>query len=58
MNKIFITINIDKNDVGKTIYVLDNYYNYKISKYSRDHLKELNEYNTEFLIDGKQIRYK
>ena len=47
MSKINITINIDKNEVNKNIYFLDNYYydDNLNKKYTHDHVKELNEYN-------------
>ena len=57
MTKINITINIDKNDVNKNIYFLDNYYydeNYD-KKYTHDHLKELNENNTELYINNNKM---
>ena len=58
---IFIMIDIDKNDVNKKIYFLDNYYyddiGNKIEKH--DHLKELNENNTELYInDNKMEKYE
>ena len=54
MSKINITINIDKNDVNKNIYFLDNYYydDLGIKIEQHDHLKELNEYNTELYINN------
>ena len=57
---INITINIDEYKVNKEIYFLDNYYiddeGYK--KYNHDHLKELNEYNTELYINGNKRKYE
>ena len=57
MNKIDIIINIDKNEINKKIYFLDNYYydeNHD-KKYTNDHLKELNENNTELYINNKKM---
>ena len=59
MSKINITINVDKNDVNKKIYFLDNYYynDEGDEKYTHEHLKELNEYNTELYINNKIEKY-
>ena len=48
LNEIDILIKIDKEDVNKKIYFLDNYH---------DNLKELNELNTELYINGKIYKY-
>ena len=59
MNRIIIKVHIDKNDVNKNIYFLDNYYYDNGKKYTHDHLKELNEYNTELYInDNKMENYE
>ena len=57
---ISITINIDKNEINKEIYFLDNYYDYEggNKKYTHDHLKELNEDNTELYINGNKRKYE
>ena len=54
---IFIIINIDKKDVNKNIYFLDNYYYDENGdkKYSHEHLKELNENNTELYINNNKM---
>ena len=57
-NSISIIINIDKNKVNKEIYFLDNYHYDSRRKYTHDHLKELNEYNTELYINGNKIKYE
>ena len=58
-NSISITISIDKNDVNNEIYFLDNYY-YDNNGYkcTHDHLKELNEDNTELYINSKRYKYE
>ena len=58
MSKINIIINIDKNDVNKKIYFLDNYYydNYLIKRDNHDHLKELNENNTRLYINDNKMK--
>ena len=59
-NEINIIINIDKVDIGKKIYFLDNKYeddNY-LKHSSHDNLKELNELNTELYINNKKEKYK
>ena len=57
---ISITINIDKNEINKEIYFLDNYYDddnwNKIEQH--DHLKELNVDNTELYINGNKRKYE
>ena len=58
---ISIKINIDKNEVNKEIYFLDNYYydeDEEDDKYTHDHLKELNEDNTELYINGNKRKYE
>ena len=55
---ISITINIDKNEINKEIYFLDNYYYDGGYKYTHDHLKELNEDNTELYINGNKRKYE
>ena len=61
MNRIIIKVPIDKNEINKTIYFLDNYYyddNWD-KKYTHDHLKELNENNTGLYInDNKMEKYE
>ena len=52
---ISITINIDKNEINKEIYFLDNYYcdaEELDEKYTHDHLKELNGNNTKLYINS------
>ena len=57
---IFIMINIDKNEVNKNIYFLDNsYYDDKGNKIEQhDHLKELNVDNTELYVNGNKRKYE
>ena len=59
-NEINITIKIDKDDINKKIYFLDNYcYKDKENKeHFHDNLKELNELNTNFIVDGKKSYFK
>ena len=60
LSRIIITINIDKNQVNNKIYFLDNYYYDDIGDKieQHDHLKELNEYNTELYINNKIEKYE
>ena len=57
---ISITINIDENEINKEIYFLDNYYydDNLIKIVQHDHLKELNEDNTELYINGNKRKYE
>ena len=58
-NEINIKININKEDIGKNIYFLDNKYKDKDLIYSsHDNLKELNELNTELYINEKKEKFK
>ena len=60
MNRIIIIVHIDKNEINKNIYFLDNYYyddNWD-KKYTHDHLKELNENNTRLYINNKMEKYE
>ena len=50
-SSINIKIKIKKSEINKNIYFLDNYY-------THDHLKELNEYNTELYINGNKRKYE
>ena len=43
-------VKIEKEDINKDIYFLDN-------TFGHDNLKELNEYNTEIFIDNKKYKY-
>ena len=54
---IFIIINIEEKDVNKNIYFLDNYYydENDDKKHTHDHLKELNENNTELYINNNKM---
>jgi len=54
---INITINIDENEVNKEIYFLDNFDNFG-RKNTHNHLKELNEFNTELYINDKIQKYE
>lgn len=59
-NEIFITLKIEKKDVNnKNIYFLDNVGIYKDGKYHyNEHLKELNERNTELYINNVKYKYQ
>jgi len=60
-NEIKITVQINKNDINKDIYFLDNTNNFidnKNMKHYHDKLKELNELNTELFINDKKYKYK
>ena len=60
-NEIIISIKIDKNDINKEIYFLDNT-NFKdyetYIKHYHDFLKELNKDNTELYINRIKKEYK
>ena len=58
-NEIKLSVKINKDDINKDIYFLDNTngdYNY--IKHYHDNLKELNESNTELYINDKKYKYK
>ena len=60
INEITLTININKDDVGKTIFFLDNteFRDYENNKFHyHDNLKELNAENTKLYIDEKECLY-
>ena len=59
-NEIRMKIKINKDDINKEIYFLDNTngFKYKGIVHYHDNLKELNEYNTELYIDNKKVEYK
>ena len=58
-NEIDITIKVNKEDINKKIYFLDNVYEIDYVYYSNhDNLKELNENNTELYRDGIGEKYK
>jgi len=50
INEIKLKIEIEKEDINKDIYFLDNTENH-------DNLKELNELNTEIFINNKKYKY-
>ena len=50
-NEIIITIKIDKDDINKDIFFLDN-------TYEHGNLKELNENNTKLYINDKIMKYQ
>ncbi len=58
-NEIIIKLNITKKDViKKNIFFLDNAGVFKDGQYHyHEHLKELDETNTQLLINGKEIKY-
>ena len=53
-NEISMVLNIDKNDINKDIYFLDNY------KYilGQKHLYELTKFNTKIYINNQEYSYK
>ena len=65
-NEITFRIKVEKNDLNKTIYFLDNTQesdgeyneNGNYVKHNHDNLKEINENNTTLIIDGKTIPFK
>ena len=58
MNRIIIIVHIDKSDVNKMIYFLDNSYYDNGWKYTHNHIKELNENNTRLYINNKIEKYE
>ena len=54
-NEIRIILKIEKEDINKDIYYLDNSNN---DKNSNEHLKELNESNVDIFINNKKYKYK
>ena len=61
INEVNMLIKIEKEDINKQIYFLDNGYKKKnflyIKHYAHDNLKELNKYNTKLYINKKQYEY-
>ena len=62
INEINITLKIEKDDINKDIYFLDNTYgNYLIDdkwvEHHHGNLKELNEKNTELYINNIRFKY-
>ena len=59
-NEISIIVNVEKEDVWKKIFFLDNYVykNESGKKYKSQYFKELNEFNTELYINGDKKIYK
>ena len=60
LNKINISIKINKDDINKKIYFLDNY-EYKDENgiiHSHDNLKEFNKLNTELYINNLKYDYQ
>ena len=58
-NEIKLEIKINKDDINKDIYFLDNTNDtYNNIKHYHDNLKELNESNTELYINDKKYKYK
>ena len=57
-NKIIMEIKINKDDINKKIYFLDNTDDIiDGKKHFHDNLKELNDLNTEFYINNKKYEY-
>jgi len=59
-NEIDILIKVQKDDLNKKIYFLDNFVDYDGNKfkYSHDGLKELNKKNTELYINNIKYEYR
>ena len=62
-NEINVKIKVDKEDINKDIYFLDNtngkyWIDGKYVYHNHDNLKELNESNIELYINKKEIKYK
>ena len=62
-NEIIITLKIEKEDINKDIYFLDNtdgeYWNGMVyEEHHHDNLKELNELNVELYINNIKYKYK
>ena len=57
-NEINILIKIEKKDIDKKIYYLDNYEDETEIKSNHDNLKELNEQNIEIYKDVFRVYYK
>ena len=60
-NEIKLKVKIDKNDVNKNVYFLDNtkeFEDKKGNKHIHDNLKELNSSNTELYINNEKTEYK
>ena len=62
-NEIIMKVKIDKEDINKEKYFLDNTdEEYEEGDewidYHHDNLKELNENNTELYINNKKMKYK
>ena len=58
-NEIKLTIKINKENINKDIYFLDNTdYTEDGIKHYHDNLKELNESNTELYINNSKYKYK
>ena len=53
-NEIKLKVKIEEKDINKDIYFLDNF---NQSEHCHDHLKELNELNTEIYINNTKYKY-
>ena len=61
LNEIILNIEINRDDVNKSIYFLDNtdYRDYETNKYHfHDYLKEINQDNTKLLINEKEYPFQ
>ena len=54
-NEINIKVKVEKEDINKDIFFLDNY---KLIDTKNEHLNELNKYNTKLYINNKEYEYK
>ena len=58
-NEIKLSVKINKDDINKDIYFLDNTHDtYNDIEHYHDNLKELNESNTELYINDIKYKYK
>jgi len=62
-NEIQLTVKVEKDDINRQIYFLDNSNNRyningKLEEHHHDFLKELNESNVELYIDDKKYNYQ
>lgn len=59
-NEINLELKIEKDDLNKEVYFLDNtdIFDENLVKHFHDYLKELNDSNVELFIDEKKIKYQ
>ena len=57
-NIIKMKLKIEKNDINKEIYFLNNTINNNVFNQNVNYLKELNDSNTELYINNKKYKYQ